>query len=564
MGAGSSVSQDNRDADYATRCVNVGIQLRDVRQYESALKWLLEAYRVRERLFFGIRGQAGPGTASEGRYLAWSAEAINYNEAYVSVMVQVAEVYFWNQQYEQALAYFFKARRVLQPFLSRQEAKRSTVAVQLVNMTAGIVLLCLALATSPPAADADDDDRRTAAAPSPKGDGFATSCDVPQITQCLLLLSPLSPAQAADQQLQQATSQVIAIEGSRSHLLLSLYHMHARVLMMRGLHVPALRVMQRCLGLAIHFAQSKRIYHFLSYTRNVVDVIKRISFQERLRARAMAAIQDWILARVLRRRKLLEAAAGPLPALQRMLSNERLQTGSPSSSPSVVTSSFAEPEAFEQAVAPLSVLSLLNLPDCLGGATSHAAMGPHTTDTTTSAGPSPRASSATVLTGTNNRSPTTSYRRPASFDQKAATSPESPSENYVGSVATTGNISTEASGSFTGQASLPPKRNSGAAENSGMELFGMNMLATELSISPDNPTDPTTGGRSAGPPPPSFRAGATFTSLSRAYDVFDANPIQLWAIPTWPPPSGGGTMGASSSKLLLPRGADTNNNSRSN
>jgi hypothetical protein len=243
---GTSLSLQTKELDYAEECVSKGIVARDRHNFKSAQRWFEEALRIREPI------------------LAPSARA-NYNEAYISILVLLGEIHFWRQDLERSLFYLVKASDLLDPKMDMPSIRRTTAVTQFVNLTAGLVLVYNRLAT----------DEQVYA--SQEG------------VELRRILGAAHPLDMAEGQLNRAIEVVTKIEGSRSSTLISLLHMLARVQMARGKAIAALRVMQRCLGLTLHVAQTKQIFSFLSYTRNVLDAIKKHALKDA----AAITIQQW-------------------------------------------------------------------------------------------------------------------------------------------------------------------------------------------------------------------------------------------------------------------------------
>jgi hypothetical protein len=243
---GASTSSVSEQLDYAEECVGQGIASRERRQYRSAQRWFEEALRIREPL------------------LAPSTDA-NYSEAYVSVLVLLGEIHFWQESFEMSLFYFLKAADLLDAKLDLPSIRRTTAVTQLVNLTAGLVLVYSRLAT--------DEDLFSRA----------------EGTRLRDAMGGTHPLDLAELQLQRAIEVVTKIEGARSSTLIPLFHMFARVLMARRKAISAQRVMQRCLGLTLHVAQTKQVFSFLSYTRNVLDAIKKHAARDG----AAITIQQW-------------------------------------------------------------------------------------------------------------------------------------------------------------------------------------------------------------------------------------------------------------------------------
>lgn len=303
---GSSASTYVNSIEYAEACVDKGVAARERREYRGALKWFEEALRVRA-----------------GMMAANSAEAV-YHEPYVAVQVQIGEVHLWNGDTDKALFVLLQAYNMLNPMMDQSYIKKTTAVSQFVNVTAGLVLVYTKV----------------------HAEGSA-------------LLSHLlgyHPLDLAETQLDRAVHVVHRLEGPRSTTLISLFHMLARVLMARKKHVAALRIMQRCLGLTLHVAQTKHIFSFLSYTRNILDVIKRFAQREQ----AAAMIQQWY-----RERRQLAFRVGPL--------EQRQDTAAPAQALSSSSDVTYESSPDDGALPALPTdrhesFHHINLPDILGAA----------------------------------------------------------------------------------------------------------------------------------------------------------------------------------------------------
>ena len=244
MGTTASVQAEN--LEYADGCIEKGVAAREKRNLKAALRFFEEALRIRELVY-------GP-----------SAD-VNYSEPYISVLIMIGEVHLWQANVERALYYLLRASELLDPKLDLPSIKRTTAVTQFVNVTAGLVLVLNKIAL-----DSD----------------WQQNHDAATLRAALNGTHPLDMAEA---QLQRAIEVVYRIEGTRSSTLIPLFHMLARVYMSRRRVMNALRVMQRCLGLTLHVAQTKQIFSFLSYTRNVLDAIKKHAVLDS----AALIIQQW-------------------------------------------------------------------------------------------------------------------------------------------------------------------------------------------------------------------------------------------------------------------------------
>jgi len=243
---GSSTSVHNQNLEYADECVEKGVAAREKRNLKAALRFFEEALRIREMVY-------GP-----------SAD-VNYSEPYISVLILVGEIHLWQSNVERALYFLLRASELLDPKLDLPSIRRTTAVTQFVNVTAGLVLVLNKIAL-----DSDWQQHHDAAT-------------------LRAALGGTHPLDMAEAQLQRAIEVVYRIEGTRSATLIPLFHMLARVLMARRRVMNALRVMQRCLGLTLHVAQTKQIFSFLSYTRNVLDAIKKHATRDS----AAIVIQQW-------------------------------------------------------------------------------------------------------------------------------------------------------------------------------------------------------------------------------------------------------------------------------
>jgi hypothetical protein len=263
---GSAASSDSGLAD---SCVVKGLRARDTGNLLAALAWLEEALRVRAAV-------------------VGDAPSASFDPKFTANLIYLGEIHYWLRRFDRAIVYFMRAKELLDPALDLIGSLHTATLPLYVNLTAGLTLAL-------------------------------TKVEATRNYAGQALLEGESPIAIAQMQVEMAVARVVEIEGPRAPALVSLYHMCARVYLIQNKRLAALRVMQRCLGLTLHVASTRRIVGFLSYTRNVLDGIKTLTNQERAVVRLQQWFRDKRAARLREQMPALAPASDPneLPALRR-------------------------------------------------------------------------------------------------------------------------------------------------------------------------------------------------------------------------------------------------------